>query len=270
MNIYKRISGRVGNKLALNMTFLRNGIPTKPYAIRTVKIYQQSIEDTNLLMEVPFVDPDSPDYPHPAIEVESPCIDPDDPTSDEGGSYKLIVDIPCDFPVPNLFLDAWHFIPDINCLDEVTAIDLDDESLWQVRCGKFWVYPDGWYADDNLMVPQLGFEPLNVQFRSGEVKWMEVGVMPLPLYDANYCQIMPMIPYLQPSISITTRNCETIVSNEEMEIGLRQGAYRTNPYVFKYLLDTNKFIMGTYNYQITVKLPDCQTIVSPKYTFTIS
>lgn len=263
--IYNRMSGRAGNKINLNMTFYKNGVPTDPYAIRLVKIYRSSVEDANLVIEIPFPDPDSTEYPFPAIKNE-------EGSCGVNGSYDLVVDLPCDFPTPDIFIDVWSFIPDITCFEEVTSgpPDLDDESLWMTKCGKFWVFPDGWYADDGLMVPDLGFEPLDVQFRAGEKRWLEVGLMPLPLYDFNACQIMPLIPYLEPTITITHGGCDVIVDAEDMEMGLRQGSYRTNPYVTKYLLDTSRFLRGTYGYQITLKLPDCQTIVSPKYTFTIS
>ena len=262
--IYNRMSGRAGNKINLNMTFYKNGVPTDPYAIRVVRIYRGSVEDAELVIEIPFPDPDSPEYPSPATKTEGPCgVD---------GSYSLIVDLPCDFPVPGVYIDVWHFIPDLNCFEELTSgdPDLDDESLWLEKCGKFWVFPDGWYADDGLLVPDLGFEPLDSQFRYGEKRWLEVGIMPLPLYDYDYCQIMPLIPYLKPTITITHSGCDVIVDNEDMEMGLRQGSYRTNPFVAKYFLDTTRFLRGTYDYQVTLTMPDCQTIVSPKYTFTIS
>jgi hypothetical protein len=60
-----------------------------------------------------------------------------------------------------------------------------------------------------------------------------------------------------------------MVDNELMDIGLRQGSYRSNPFVAKYLLDTGRFLSGTYDYFITTQLPDGQTLVSPKYTLTI-
>lgn len=262
--IYNRISGRVGNKMILDTSFFRNGVPTDPYAIRAVRIYKRAVEDANLVAEIPFPLPSESDYPYPAVPVEST-------ECPNGGSYELTFHVPCDFPAPDVFFDVWHFIPDLDCLESITSDpDLDNESLWISKCNKFWVYPDGWYVDDHLMVPRLGFEPLDVKFRSGETRYLEVGMMPLPLYDFNYNQIMPMIPFLEPSITITTRNCEVIVDGEAMDIGLRQGSYRTNPFVAKYLLDTSRFFKGTYEYQITLKLPDCQTIVSPKFTLTIS
>lgn len=262
--IYNRLAGRVGNKIRLNATFLRNGVPADPYAIRMVRIYKKSVEDVNLVAEIPFPPPDSTEYPSPATKLtEGPC--------GNDGHYELIFDVPCDFPSPDVFFDVWYFIPDLNCLEEnATEFDIDDESLWVSKCNKFWLFPDGWYVDDRLITPRLGFEPLDVHFRQGEVRYLEVGMMPLPLYDYDYNKIAPMIPYLRPSISIFTRNCEVVVDDEEMEMGLRQGSFRTNPFVAKYLLDTNNFLKNTYEYQVTVKMPDCQTIVSPKYTFTVS
>jgi hypothetical protein len=263
--VYNRMSGRVGNTIRLNATFYKNGVPTDPYAIRSVKIYKRSVEDANLVAEIPFPSPDSTEYPAPASENNNgPC-------TGSGGSYELLFDIPCDFPAPDLYFDVWCFIPDLNCL-ETTAPDLDDESLWQCACNKFWVYPDGWYVDDHLMVPRLGFEPLDVQFRAGEKRFLEVGIMPLPLYDYDYNMIMPLIPYLQAKITIGTgKGCdEIIVNGEDMEMGLRQGSFRTNPFVAKYFLDTSNFFRGTYEYRVTIEMPDCSTFVSPTYTFTVS
>ena len=94
--------------------------------------------------------------------------------------------------------------------------------------------------------------------------------MPLPLYDYDYNRITPMLPYLQATISIFSRNCEMIVNNAPMNIGLRQGSYRSNPFVLQYPLDTSKFLIGTYDYQVTVQMPCGSKIVSPKYTLTIS
>lgn len=251
----KRISSRICGTTRLDVNFLRNGKLTDPYAIRSIKIYKKSVEDANLVMEIPLPLPDSSEYPSPLVK-------------DSVGAYSLYLDIPKTFEAPNIYFDVWCFVPDQNCAD--TDFDINSEEYWQCKCNKFWVYPDGWYVDDKLMVPRLGFEPLDVQFRAGETRWLEVGVMPLPLYDYNYNQIMPMIPYLCPTITIKTSRNEVMVLDAPMEIGLRQGAYRTNPFVFKYLLETSNFIINTYDYQITVTTPDGQTMVSPKYTFTIA
>lgn len=254
-----RMSGRICGTIRLNTSFYRNGVLTDPYAIRTIKIYRKSVEDANLQMVVPIPMPDSSEYPFPI-------------TRESVGSYSLQLEIPKTFEAPDIYFDQWCFIPDLNCIDlsSGSEFDPDDESYWQCKCNKFWVYPDGWYVDDKLMVPNLAFEPLTVQFRAGETKWLEVGVMPMPLYDFNYNQIMPMIPYLCPTITFKTKNNEVLMLNAPMEIGLRQGTYRSNPFVFKYLVDTSKFVIGTYIYQVTAGLPDGQKLVSPQFTITIS
>ena len=94
--------------------------------------------------------------------------------------------------------------------------------------------------------------------------------MPLPLYDYNFNLVNPMIPYLKPTISISTRFCEQLVVDEPCRIGLRQGAYRSNPYVVAYDLDTSMFMRGTYQYNIKLNLPDGSSRVSRKFTFTVS
>jgi len=254
---YNRISGRVGNVVNLNVQFYRHGVPTDPWAIRMVRIYRRSVEEANLVAEIPFPYPDTSEYPAPSL------YDPAKP-----GYYVLPFQIPDDFTAPDIYYDVWHFICD-EFAD--TDFDLDDESYWQAQCNKFWVYPDGCcYTDDGLMVPRLGFEPLDVQFRAGETRYLEVGLMPIPLYDYDYNLITPMLPCIDATITISTGHCETIVDEEPMEIGLRQGSYRTNPFVVKYLVDTSKFLIGTYEYQVKLNMPNGQTIVSPKYTFTIS
>lgn len=257
--ILKRISGRVGQIVGLDATFYRNGVPQDPYAVRNVRIYRRSVEPGNLMAEIIFPDPDDTAYPTPAMR------DPGKP-----GYYKTLFDIPEDFPVPDIYFDVWNFIADPPSGTDGTYVDLDDESLWSSHCNRFWIYPDGWYLDDGLLNPRIGFEPIDVKFRSGEYRYLEVGMMPLPLYDYDYNRIVPMMPYLQPMITIRTRNFEMIVENEPAEIGLRQGSYRSNPFVVRYNLDTSRFLMGTYVYNISIRLPNGQMIVSPEFTFTIS
>ena len=253
--IYNRMSGRVNNKIALNAMFYHNGVLADPYAIRLIKIFKKSVEDVNLMSITPLPAPDDSVYPLPVIR-------------NGVGDYKLIFDVPRDFVAPDIYFDVWYFIADYP--SDISGFDLDDESLWISKCNKFWLYPDGWYVDDKLMSMRFGFEPIDVRFQSGEVRYLEVGLMPLPLYDYDYNQTMTIIPFIDAYITISTRNCEMLVNNEKMEMGLRQGSYRTNPFVAKYLLDTNKFLKGTYDYQITLNLFDSQKIVSPKYTITIS
>jgi hypothetical protein len=155
----------------------------------------------------------------------------------------------------------------------VTACDLDDpihETQILTECHRFWVYPDDWFSADKLQTIRFGFEPLDSRFYAPENRPLEVGLMPLPLYDYNFNLVNPMIPYLKPTISISTRFCEQLVVDEPCRIGLRQGAYRSNPYVVAYDLDTSMFMRGTYQYNIKLNLPDGSSRVSRKFTFTVS
>jgi hypothetical protein len=249
-----RISARTGQVVNLNASFYRNGILTDPHAIRLIRIYRQSVEEANLVAEVPIPDPGASDYPDPVIYDNM-----------RPGYYQLPFLVPDDFVAPAIYFDVWYFLSD----DPGTA-GLNDESLWIPKCNRFWVYPDGWYVDDGLYSPQLGFEPLNVNFQSGEVRPIEIGMMPLPLYDYDYNLVTALLPMLDASISIRTRNNEIIVDDESMTIGLRQGSYRTNPFVLRYNLDTPLFLIGTYEYQVKVHMPNGSIIKSPKFTFTIA
>jgi len=253
-----RISARVGQLVCLDATFYQNGVPVDPYAIRIVRIYRRSVEDANLAAEIPFPDPDSSSYPLPALTDD-----------DRPGYYQLQFDVPSDFTVPDIYFDVWYFIGD-QPSGTGSESDIDDESFWTSQCNKFWIYPSGWFIDDGLIVPRLGFEPLDVKFRSGETRYLEVGMMPLPLYDFDYNLIMPMLPFISATINIKTRNNEIIINDEPMEIGLRQGTYRSNPFVIKWLLETSRFLVGTYDYQVTVTMSGGQILVSPKFTLTIS
>lgn len=253
-----RIAGRPCHVIKLDTYFYHNGRLTDPYAIRSIKIYKRSVSEENLKLEIPVPAPDATDYPFPIVKDD---VNP--------GTYYLYLEIPEDFDAPDIYFDVWCFIPGSECLD-VTGLDFDDESNWECQCNKFWVYPDGWFVTDKLITPRLAFEPLDVKFRAGESRYLEVGLTPLPLYDYDYNLITPMIPYLRPTITVQTRNKEVIIDGEEMEMGLRQGAYRTNPFVAKWMVDTSRFIRGTYDYRITITLPDGQTMVSPDFTITIS
>ena len=167
----------------------------------------------------------------------------------------------------------------------------DDESTWISQCNRFWVYPDGWYLDDELVTIRIGFEALDKHFRKPEVRNLEVGLVPLPMYDFDYNRVIPLIPQLQAYIHIETENGEVIVggtaetdcdgnacvgSDGEVEIqgiariGLRQGSYRTSPYVVQYRIDTNQFLIGTYKYKIILVLPNSETRVSDWMRFDVS
>jgi hypothetical protein len=54
-----------------------------------------------------------------------------------------------------------------------------------------------------------------------------------------------------------------------MGIGVRQGSYKSNPFVFKYLLTTSDFLIGTCKYRITVNMPNGETRVSDDFFFEI-
>lgn len=253
-----RLAGRPCHVIELDTLFYHNGRLTDPEAIRSIKIYRRSVSEENLQLEIPVPTPDSTDYPFPVIKDEA-----------KPGTYYLYLEIPQDFDAPDIYFDVWCFVPGSEC-PEPTGFDYDDESYWQCQCNKFWIYPDGWFISDKLLTPRLAFEPLDVKFRSGEQRYLEVGLTPLPLYDYDYNHITPMIPYLHPTITVQTRNKEIIIDEESMDMGLRQGAYRTNPFVAKWLVDTSRFIKGTYDYRVTITLPDGQTLVSPDFTITIS
>ena len=262
--IYNRISGRVCNPIRLDVTFYKNGIHTDPYAIRAVRIYRKSVDPANLVLEIPFVDPTDSSYPSPALtETGKP------------GYYELIFDVP-KLDVPDMYIDQWLFVCNEPAGTGGTGdacdgnFDIDDENHWDSVCNQFWLYPDGWFADSGLKTPRLGFEPLDTKFVAGDVRPLEVGMMPLPLYDYDYNLITPMLPYMCATITIKTRNCEVLVDEAPMEIGLRQGSYRSNPFVLKYMIDTSMLLIGTYEYNIKVRMPNGHVISSPKFTFTVS
>ena len=62
---------------------------------------------------------------------------------------------------------------------------------------------------------------------------------------------------------------EVLVENGEMRTGLRQGSYRTNPFVLQYDIDASSFLIGTYRYRVTVTLPDGTTRTSKDFNFSI-
>ena len=204
------------------------------------------------------------------------------------GKYALYWDVPNDIPAPDAYFDVWTFLPMNPCSlsdyaslapcanpSEVTCGMPDPNNpvfapLLIQLCNRFWIYPEFWNAQDNLSTIKIGFEPLDQKFQQPEVRPLEIGLMPLPLYDYDFNLVAPVIPLLQGSITIETFHKEVLVANQPMTMGLRQGSYRTNPYVLKYLLDTTKFLIGTYAYRVQIALPDGTTRVSPKFNFTIS
>jgi hypothetical protein len=276
MPTYPRISGRLGNTLDLNVTFYRNGVPADPFAIRRVKIYRSAVQPENLVAEFVIPSPLNPDYPSP-IQRELDTSNVPRP-----GVYHLYWDVPSDLIVPDIYFDVWEYLPDDpGVLPGVTETGgtigditggptLDDESLWMACCNQFWLYADGVNCDDGLEDCRFGFEAIDEKFFSPEIRTLQVGIMPLPLYDYNYNKCAPMIPMLRGRISIFTDNCETLVDNVPMTMGIRSGTYRSNPFVLKYRVDTSQFLKGSYKYQVTLELPNGETRVSPKFVLQVA
>jgi hypothetical protein len=273
------------------MQFMRGGIATPPYAIRKVDIYKTQILPSNLIASFVVVDPCDPSYPSPIEYIRAdtepgPCCTDGEIGAIVPGDYRLLLDIPADASVPDTYFDVWSFIPTNPCeLEEfapsctvdtagcVQYPDLDSPEIQGLviqSCGRFWVYSDDWDVQDSLTSIRLGFEPLDQKFNQPEIRPLEIGIMPLPLYDYDFNLVAPILPQLQGTITIETINNELLVDNFPLTIGLRQGSYRSNPYVFRYTLDTSKFLKGTYSYSIKAILPDGSTRCSKKFVLTIS
>lgn len=257
--IFSRISARSGQPVGLDVTFFRNGVPTDPFALRRIDIYFQAVKDENLKAQILFGTPDTTGYPAPAIQ-----------DSARPGFFSTVFEVPIDFE-QGIYFDVWRFIGSEPEVSNGSVIDFDNEDLWHSQCNKFWVFPDGWFLDDGLITPRFAFEPQDRIFRKGEIRNLEVGVMPLPLYDFNQNRILPLMPQLCPFITISTENGEILAGLERApcKIGLRQGTYRSNPYVIQCLLDTNNFLKGTYVYRISVDMPNGETRISDPFRFEI-
>jgi hypothetical protein len=291
MAIYQRISARRGNTVQLDTRFLRGGIPTAPYALRKVEIYKTQIIPSNLIASFIVVDPWESNYPSPVEYIRGDT--PDGLCGTEGeqgailpGEYRLLLDIPADAAVPDVYFDVWSYLPTNPCdlveFADSCAIgtdghnrypDLNDPALSGLilqACSKFWVYADDWDVQDSLTSVRLGFEPLDQKFNQPEVRPLEIGIMPLPLYDYDFNLVAPILPQLIGTITIQTENNEVLVEEEPLTIGLRQGSYRSNPYVFRYMVDTSRFLKGTYQYKVNATLPDGSTRCSKSFILTIS
>jgi hypothetical protein len=282
-NALPRISARRGQVVDLNVDFLHNGVLADPYAIRFVEIYKTSVAPHNLVATIPAVLPDDPIYPSPICQEHidvSTGVCGTEPTEDSTpivGKYHLPYSIPNDFQVPDVYFDLWYYFAESPCgelgTEDAEECDIDDEqydALLLKCCHRFWVYPDEWFCNDGLQTIRFGFEPLDQKFYTPEVRPLEVGLMPLPLYDYNFNLVNPLIPFLQPTISVETQHSELITENASARMGIRQGSYRSNPWVIQYDLDTSRYLKGTYNYWITLNLPDGSTRVSRKFIFTIN
>ncbi len=264
-----RISGRRGQPTNLDVDFYHNGVLADPFAIRRVEIYSDQVLPHNLIQTINIVNPYDPTYPSPVIKGDN---DADD---DDIGSYSLQWQAPLTTDVPNVFNDVWYYFDVDPCTNGTggTECDLDDPAfapLLLTTCHRFWLYPNNWFTDDRLQSVSFGFEPLNQKFNTPEKRYLEVGLMPLPLYDFDYNLVMPMIPYLKASVTLTTRHNEKLIIDAPMSIGIRQGSYRTNPFVLRWLLDTTVFLIGTYRYKVTVTLPNGVSQTSPWFILVVN
>jgi len=264
MDALPRISGRLGQPIDLNVTFYRDGIPTDPYAIVNVSIYRVAVQQENLVIVASVVPPWDVNYPSPlSRELVGSEIAP--------GIFHLIWDVPThDIVVPNIFFDVWSYIPDHPSSGTGDESILTDEGLQRKCCNEFWLYPEGFVCDAGLSNIRLAFESMDIKFHQPEVRTLEVGLMPLPLYDFDYNKIMPIIPLLRACFSLYTEHRELLIDREQMKIGLRAGTFRSNPFVLQYLFDTGRVLKGSYFYRIDLTLPNGETRSSPEFALQVA
>jgi len=272
--IFPRISARRGQTVKLDIDFYRNGVLTDPYSIRKVEIYKTQVLPHNLVASIPV---DDNNYPLPfskeVVTVGDGSCGTEGSDIEQNGRYSYNFAVPNDFTVPDVYFDLWYYFPDKPCEEGTNPCDLSDSTFDQYLlkcCKRFWIYPDEWFCCDNLQTVNFAFEPLSQKFNSPEIRYLDIGLMPTPIYDYNFNLVNPLIPFLKPTITITTQHCEVLVDNEECSIGLRQGSFRANPWVVKYKLDSSKFYKGTYQYQVKLALPDGTSRVSKKFVLVIS
>jgi len=284
----ERLSGAVCEDIAINVQFLNSGVPADPSAICSVKIYKCSVSQENLVTEVVFPEPTDNDFDLSNEFVYGGMLQRCNDTSDPAlcgtdvepqftpGCFVLNLNLCPDVFETGVYFDVWNFVgtacdpcegTDVTSVTDASICA--DETQLQSQCNKFFVSDRGWFVDDGLKNIRLGFEPLDKRFQQPEKRYLEVGLTPLPLYDFDTDKIQAILPSLSATITIQTACFELLVDAEPMKVGLRQGSYRSNPYILKYLLDTNRFLKGTYRYRVDVQLPDGQTRSSPYFTLAI-
>lgn len=282
-----RLDGTICEDIALNARFLNNGIPQDPAALCSIQIYSCSVSDENLVTEITLPAPTPEDFDLSNEFIYGGLIQRCGDTSEDPqcgsdgtpmftpGCFILNLNLCPDLFQSGLYFDVWNFVgsdcdpcSDITNVTDITnASPCDDESQIQSQCNKFFI-GSGWYVDDGLRNIQLGFEPLDKRYQQPEKRYLEVGLTPLPLYDYDQ-SFAALIPSLSATITFVTACNEVLIDAEPMTIGLRQGSYRSNPYTVKYLLDSTRFLKGTYRYRVDVQLPDGQTRSSPYMTLAI-
>lgn len=255
MDVLTRAAGRLNNIVSLNMRFLKNAVPTEPFAIRRVDIYRSFVRAGNLVAQLLFSPPSDPSYPFPAVQGTADL-----------SSFDVLFVAPADFVPNDVYVDVWHFLGE----DPGTA-GVDDESLWLSQSGQFWLYEDVWLADNQLQTKRLGFEPLDKKLRRGEIRTIEIAIHPLPKHDFDFNKLAPLIPHLNPTITVWTAQNELIdgLVDATCSIGIRQGHQRSSPFVAQCLIDTRVLVRGMYRYVIKVQIYD-EVIISPKFSFVIS
>lgn len=274
-----RISARRSAIVDLNVDFYKNGMLADPFAIRQIEIYKTQVLPHNLVTAIPVLDPDQTLYPAPLCR-DYVLSDGAEATADEVGAvlvpgrFHLPFFVPSDFIVPDVYFDLWYYFAENPCESgTVTDCDLSDpvlETKLLKCCHRFWIYPENWFCDDRLQTVNFAFEPLSQRFHHPETRPLEVGLMPLPLYDYNYNLVAPLIPFLQPTISISTQRCELLVNRDPCRIGIRQGSFKSNPWVVQYDLDTSLLLKGTYEYRIELTLPNGSSRVSRPFILVIA
>lgn len=250
--IDSRIAGRLGRPLNLDVSFLHNGILADPFAIRRIDIYRGSTRPENLVTQIPFSDPDDTNYPFPAIKMDV-------------GEFSLKYEVPDDLVPNDVYFDVWHFIP-----EDIGLTDLDDESYWVTKNGRFYLFDDVWLADSDLQTIKFAFEPLDRVLTRGEIRPIELAIHPLPLYDHNWNLIIPLIPHLNPTITVHTTKGELIegLSDVSCKLGVRQNANRNSPFVVQCLIDTRTLLRGTYSYFIKMNIRN-RVITSNEFYFMV-
>lgn len=276
-----RISARTGQVVDLKVTFYQNGVAKDPFMIRRVDIYQGCEKPENLVATIP-ISPGS-GYPAPLLREFNTTVGacgteppPGDPLP---GVFILPFAIPETFRAPQVYIDVWRFIGnDPGSLGIGTDPDLvygnadplENDAMWMSQSNKFYVFPDSFFVDDGLVIPRFGFEALDKVFYKPEVRTLEIGVMPLPLYDFDFNRIAPIVPHFKAFITIETDNAEVLVNSAPCRMGIRQGSYKANPFNIQYTLNTQNFLVGSYQYRVTVMLPNGETRVSPPFRLTIA
>lgn len=286
-----RLNGSVCSDINLNVQFSQCGINKDPYALKSIKIYYCSVGQANLVTEIvlPCATDEDRDLSNEFIygglirrcgnTVEPGLCGTDYQPIFTPGCFIFALNLCPDLFKAGVYYDVWEFVGDPcdPCFDETEITnpnptyhcEIDDLKPVYSKCSKFYVSDQCWNMDDGLRKINLGFEPLESRFQQPEIRTLEIGLMPLPLYDYDVKKMAAIIPSLDAVITFMTAYQEIIIDREKVCIGLRQGSYRSNPYVLQYLLDTNKFLKGTYKYRIDVRLPNGETRSSPYFNVAI-